>query len=116
MEVSVFDQLAAQHAAGRHIAFNDVHAKLRSWLIPAITAVARHMGPLGEALALQLLQAGANVERATERVSAISPAFSVRSERTSGRGFAPWYGLCPSSGRIEAAGHDQNDEIALSGH
>jgi hypothetical protein len=32
-EIRAFDQLAAQHAAGRHIAFNDVHAKLPTWPI-----------------------------------------------------------------------------------
>src|SRR6266852_5511492 len=32
-EIRAFDQLAAQHAAGRHIAFNDVHAKLPTGLV-----------------------------------------------------------------------------------
>src|SRR6266851_7621055 len=58
---SAFDELATQNAAGRHIAFNDVHAKLRTWLIRAIAAVAHHMAHLDEAPALQLLQADADV-------------------------------------------------------
>src|SRR5450631_478292 len=40
-EIRALDGLAAQHAAGWHIAFNDVHAKLRTWLIRAIAAVGR---------------------------------------------------------------------------
>jgi hypothetical protein len=48
-KMRAFDELATQHAAGRHIAFNDVHAKLRTWLIRAIAAVAYHMNHLDEA-------------------------------------------------------------------
>jgi hypothetical protein len=32
-EIRAFDQLAAQHAAGRHIAFNDFHTKLAKQLV-----------------------------------------------------------------------------------
>jgi hypothetical protein len=41
-EIRTFDQFAAERAAGRHIAFNDAHAKLQ-WLIAAI-AVRVHPG------------------------------------------------------------------------
>jgi hypothetical protein len=41
-EIRAFDEFATQHAAGRDIAFNDVHAKLRTWLIRPIAAVAHH--------------------------------------------------------------------------
>src|ERR1700719_3809168 len=53
-EIRAFDELAAQHAAGRHIAFNDVRAKLRTWLIRPIAAVAHHMNHLDEPQAPQL--------------------------------------------------------------
>jgi hypothetical protein len=48
-EIRAFDEFAAQHAAGRHIAFNDVHAKLRTWLIRPIAAVDHHVNHLDEA-------------------------------------------------------------------
>jgi hypothetical protein len=47
-EVRAFDKLAAQHALGRHIAFNDFHAKLAKLLVAnirlSVLALARRLG------------------------------------------------------------------------
>jgi hypothetical protein len=79
-EIRAFDELAAQHAAGRHIAFNDVHAELRTWLVRAIAAVGHHMGYLKEAPPLQLLQAGADIG-ARHRKDVGAPRGSARAPR-----------------------------------
>ena len=92
-EIRALDELATEHAAGRHIAFNDVNAKLRTWLIPAIAAVAHHMVTLTRSQPCNSFRLGLTLERATERVSAISSAFSTRSDSPAGRGFAPRCGL-----------------------